>query len=73
MEKGGATMEIIIGHIEPLKKDLPKSINFYTKSRRKNRRYKKMDRRVSVRDGIFVSLSHGKNRRNLKDRRTMLI
>ena len=36
---------------------------------RKNRRKNKKDRRKSVRDGVFVSLSHRKERRSGKDRR----
>lgn len=36
---------------------------------RKDRRKKKQDRRKSVRDGIFVSLSVDNDRRFLKDRR----
>jgi hypothetical protein len=36
---------------------------------RKNRRKKKQDRRRSVRDGVFVSLSVKNNRRVLRDRR----
>ena len=36
---------------------------------RRNRRKKKRDRRKSVRDGVFVSLSVDNDRRVIKDRR----
>ena len=39
------------------------------KTVRKNRRKKKQDRRRSVREGIFVSLSVDNDRRVLRDRR----
>ena len=39
------------------------------KGQRKDRRKNKHDRRKSVRDGVYVSLSFKKDRRVLKDRR----
>ena len=39
------------------------------KGKRKDRRKNKYDRRKSVRDGVYVSLSFKKDRRVLKDRR----
>ena len=39
------------------------------KAKRIDRRKNKQDRRKSVRDGVFVSLSFKKERRVLKDRR----
>ena len=39
------------------------------KGKRKDRRRNKHDRRKSVRDGVYVSLSFKKDRRVLKDRR----
>ena len=66
-------MDIIVGSTSYVKLDLSEekvAVPSGKKTvRRKDRRKKKQDRRRSVRDGIFVSLSVDNDRRVLKDRR----
>ena len=65
-------MDIVIGDISSIRKDpsegnvtLPEGEKVIRKDRRKN----KQDRRRSVREGIYVSLSVKNDRRVLRDRR----
>ena len=65
-------MDIVVGGTSPVKMDpsekkanLPAGKKLVRKERRKYKR----DRRRSVREGIFVSLSVDNDRRALKDRR----
>lgn len=64
-------MDIIIGNIAPIKMDPSKKRpDAYTaKGFRKNLRRNRRDRRRSVREGIFVSLSVKNDRRGLRQRR----
>ena len=66
-------MDIVVGGTSPVKMDpseekvtLPVGKKVV---RRKDRRKNKQDRRRSVREGIFVSLSVDNDRRVLRDRR----
>jgi hypothetical protein len=65
-------MDIVIGGISPHKKN-PSEENVPLPAGKKgvkgNRRKRKHDRRRSVREGIFVSLSTKDDRRFLRDRR----
>ena len=64
-------MEIIIGDI-PLVPKNPSKANYQLPANIKNRRGRrkdKQDRRESVREGIFVSLTGRNDRRVLRDRR----
>ncbi len=65
-------MDIVIGGISP-PKEKPSEENVPLPADKKgvnrNRRKKKHDRRRSVREGIFVSLSIKNERRVLRDRR----
>ena len=66
-------MDITIGGMPFIKKDPPeekialrsKNIKLVRRDQRKNMQ----DRRKSVRDGVFVSLSYKKDRRQQQDRR----
>ena len=65
-------MDIIINRTISLNKDSPddkRMIYIPGKGKRKDRRKNKRDRRKSVRDGVYVSLSFKKDRRVVKDRR----
>ena len=65
-------MDITIGGMPIIKKDPPEekaALRSDTKTLRKDRRKSARDRRKSVRDGVFVSLSHKKDRRRQRDRR----
>jgi hypothetical protein len=65
-------MEIVINRTISVNKDRPmgsRTIYLPGKGRRKDRRKNKHDRRKSVRDGVYVSLSYKMDRRVLKDRR----
>ena len=65
-------MNIIINRTISVNKDSPddkRMIYIPGKGKRKDRRKNKYDRRKSVRDGVYVSLSFKKDRRVVKDRR----
>jgi len=66
-------MDIIIGNIAPVKMDPskkgPDAYGAKGKGFRKDLRKNRHDRRRSVREGIFVSLSAKNNRRGLRKRR----
>jgi hypothetical protein len=65
-------MGIVIRRSANINKNLAKenASHYVTgKMKRIDRRKNKQDRRKSVRDGVFVSLSFKKERRVLKDRR----
>ena len=65
-------MDIIVGSTSSVKMDPSEekvAVPSGRKTVRKDRRKKKQDRRRSVRDGIFVSLSVDNDRRVLRDRR----
>ncbi|MDY6790696.1 MAG: hypothetical protein SWH54_05440 [Thermodesulfobacteriota bacterium] len=65
-------MDIIVGGMPFIKKDPPQekmALRSNTKLFRKDQRKNKQDRRKSVRDGVFVSLSYKKDRRTQRDRR----
>ena len=65
-------MDIIVNRAISVNKDSPKEkqlIYIPGKGKRKDRRKNKRDRRKSVRDGVYVSLSFKKDRRVGKDRR----
>lgn len=65
-------MDIIVGSTSSVKMDPSEekaTLPSGRKTVRKDRRKKKQDRRRSVRDGIFVSLSVDNDRRVLMDRR----
>ena len=65
-------MGIVIRPSARINKDVAKqNVSSYEKGKVKriDRRKNKQDRRKSVRDGVFVSLSFKKDRRVLKDRR----
>ena len=65
-------MEIVVNRTISVNRDGPKDnrmIYIPGKGKRKDRRKNKRDRRKSVRDGVYVSLSFKKDRRAIKDRR----
>ncbi len=65
-------MDIVVGGTSPVKMDPSEekvTLPVGKKVVRKDRRKKKQDRRRSVREGIFVSLSVDNDRRVLRDRR----
>jgi hypothetical protein len=65
-------MGIMIGRTTSVNKDAGNGnelIYVPKRSKRKDRRKNKQDRRKSVREGVVVSLSFKKDRRVLKDRR----
>ena len=65
-------MDIIINRTISVNKDSPddsRMIYIPGKGKRKDRRKNKHERRKSVRDGVYVSLSFKKDRRVVKDRR----
>lgn len=70
--KGVSLMDIIVRGTSPVKMDPSEEKVTLPSGRRtvrKNRRKNKQDRRKSVREGIFVSLSVDNDRRVLRDRR----
>ena len=65
-------MDMTIGRTSPINKDSGNgnALGYAPRRRkRKDQRKNKHDRRKSVRDGVFVSLSFKKDRRVLRDRR----
>ncbi len=65
-------MDITIGGMPFIKKDPPEekiALRSGTKLVRRDQRKNMQDRRKSVRDGVFVSLSYKKDRRKQRDRR----
>ena len=65
-------MDITIGGMPFIKKDPQKdkiALRSSKKLFRRDQRKNMQDRRKSVRDGIFVSLSYKKDRRGQQDRR----
>ncbi len=65
-------MDITIGGMPFIKKDPPEEkavLRSSTKRFRRDQRKNEQDRRKSVRDGVFVSLSYKKDRRKQQDRR----
>ncbi len=65
-------MDIIVGKIHPARKGGSNKISVFSggkKVRLKEKRKNKHDRRQSVRDGVFVSLSFKNDRRVVPDRR----
>ena len=67
-------MGMVIKPSANINKDVAKeNVSHYEKGKvkRVDRRKNKRDRRKSVRDGVFVSLSFKKDRRVLKDRRKL--
>jgi hypothetical protein len=69
---GVSLMDITVGGTSPVKMDpSEEKVTLHSGKRtvRKNRRKNKQDRRKSVREGIFVSLSVDNDRRVLRDRR----
>ena len=65
-------MNITIGGMPFIKKDPPEekiALCSSTKLFRRDQRKNIQDRRKSVRDGVFVSLSYKKDRRKQQDRR----
>ena len=65
-------MDIVVGKIHPAKKGGSNKNTVFSggrKFRLKEKRRNKHDRRQSVRDGVFVSLSFKNNRRVIPDRR----
>ena len=65
-------LDIVVGSTPLLKNDVSEgqsSTPTFQKPTRKNRRKNKEDRRQSVREGIYVTLSGQKDRRVLRDRR----
>ena len=65
-------MDITIGGMPYIKKDPPEekiAFRSSTKPFRRDQRKNTQDRRKSVRDGVFVSLSYKKDRRGRRDRR----
>ncbi|MEA3437122.1 MAG: hypothetical protein U9R43_11695 [Thermodesulfobacteriota bacterium] len=65
-------MDITIGGMPFIKKDPPEekiALRSTTKPFRRDQRKNIQDRRKSVRDGVFVSLSYKKDRRKQQDRR----
>jgi len=67
-----SVMDITVGRTASIKKDASNEnglVYIPRRLKRKDRRKNKHDRRKSVREGVFVSLSFKKDRRGLKDRR----
>ena len=65
-------MDITIGGMPFIKKDPPEekaAFRSSTKLFRRDQRKNLQDRRKSVRNGVFVSLSYKKDRRKQRDRR----
>jgi hypothetical protein len=65
-------VDIVVGKIHPAKKGESNKNNVFSggrKVRLKEKRKRKRDRRQSVRDGVFVSLSFKNDRRAIPDRR----
>jgi len=65
-------VDITIGGMPYIKKDPPEEkvvLRSSTKPFRRDQRKNTQDRRKSVRDGVFVSLSYKKDRRGRRDRR----
>jgi len=65
-------VDITIGGMPYIKKDPPEEkvvLRSSTKLFRRDQRKNTQDRRKSVRDGVFVSLSYKKDRRGRRDRR----
>ena len=65
-------MDITIGGMPFIKKDPPEekfALFSNTKLFRRDQRKNIQDRRKSVRDGVFVSLSYKEDRRKHRDRR----
>jgi len=65
-------VDITIGGMPFIKKDPPEekiALRSRTKLFRRDQRKNIQDRRKSVRDGVFVSLSYKKDRRKQRDRR----
>ena len=65
-------MDITIGGMPFIKKDPSEekiTLRSGTKLFRRDQRKNMQDRRKSVRDGVFVSLSYKKDRRKQRDRR----
>jgi len=65
-------VDITIGGMPYIKKDPPEEkivLRSSTKLFRRDQRKNIQDRRKSVRDGVFVSLSYKKDRRKQRDRR----
>jgi len=65
-------VDITIGAMLFIKKDPPEektALRSSTKLFRRDQRKNVQDRRKSVRDGVFVSLSYKKDRRKQQDRR----
>jgi len=67
----GYMVEILIGHVSSFETGSAEtgSVSKKKAMSRNNRRKRKADRRRSVRDGIFVSLSARNDRRVSRDRR----
>jgi hypothetical protein len=69
-----SVMDIIIGRKPPVRKDSTNAtvpIHPAKKVLQRDQRKNQQDRRKSVRDGVFVSLSFMKERRKSRDRRKM--
>ena len=65
-------MDITIGGMPFIKKDPPEekiASRSSTRQFRRDKRKNMQDRRKSVRDGVFVSLSYKTDRRQKRDRR----
>ena len=65
-------MDIVVGKIQPTKKGESNKDTVFSRSKKvrlKEKRKNKYDRRQSVRDGVFVSLSFKNDRRVIPDRR----
>ena len=65
-------MDIVVGKIHPTKKGGSNKDSVFSPRRKvrfKEKRKNKRDRRQSVRDGVFVSLSFKNDRRVTPDRR----
>lgn len=65
-------MDITIGGMPFIKKDPPKekiTLRSRTKLFQRDQRKNIQDRRKSVRDGVFVTLSYKRDRRRQRDRR----
>lgn len=68
-------MDIVIGRTRAVSEDASRRKNREGPSRKKkkaDRRKNKQDRRKEVRDGVIVTLSTKRDRRNQKDRRKKL-
>jgi uncharacterized protein YraI len=70
-KKEDAMVEISIGHVSSFETDTSgiNCVSYKKAISWNNRRKRKADRRRSVREGIFVSLSVKNDRRVLRDRR----